>query len=187
MAVQAKDRLLLSAIKLGQRDGWSRLTVADVLQDSGVARRSLYTHFPGGAKEITVAAVETAADWITAVVERACQEPSATALATFVEHWKHVLESSDFELGCPVAAAATSRPQHPEAAALAAHAFTEWESQITAALVRDGAGPDAARRLGTVSVACVEGAVIQCVAARSCVPLEIIHDHLQSVIVTALA
>jgi len=186
MAVQAKDRLLMSAIRLGQRDGWSRLTVADVLQESGAARRSLYTHFPGGAKEITVAAVGLAADWITAIVERACHEESTAALATFVEHWKQMLETADFELGCPVAAAAASRPQHPEAAALAAGAFQQWESQITAALVRDGADPDAARRLGTVTVACVEGAVVQCIAARSCASLDVVHEHLQGAMAAAL-
>lgn len=186
MAVQARDRLLLSAIRLGQRDGWSRLTVAEVLQDSGAARRSLYTHFPGGTKDITVAAVTLAADWITAIVGRACQQHSSVALSTFVEHWKDMVESADFELGCPVAAAATSRPQHPEAARLAAEAFRRWESQISDALVRDGADPEAAQRLGTVAVACVEGAVVQCIAARSCKPLEVVHEHLQSAIATAL-
>lgn len=187
MAVQAKNRLLTSAIRLGQRDGWSHLTVADVLTDSGVARRSLYSHFPGGVKDMTVAAVELAADWITAVVQQACHEPSPQALALFVEHWKQVLDSSDYELGCPVAAAVASRPHHPEAAALATRAFQAWESAITTALVRDGATAEQAERLGLVSVACIEGAVTRCIAARSSEPLDIVADHLTEAIRAAIS
>ena len=182
MAVQARDRLLMSAITLGQRDGWSRLTVADVLAESGAARRSFYSHFPGGTSEITVAAVRLAADWITSVVAHACEHESSEALGLFADHWTSMLERSDFTLGCPVAAAALSRPQHPEAADIAERAFETWESLIAAALVRDGADPDRAVALGTLAVMCVEGAVTRCIAVRSIEPLDLARDHLRSVV-----
>ncbi|RYJ04648.1 MAG: TetR/AcrR family transcriptional regulator, partial [Actinomycetales bacterium] len=158
MAGQVRDRLLMSAIRIGQRDGWSRLTVADVLEESGAARRSFYTHFPAGTSEITVAAVTLAADWISGIVEQASELPTPAALSSFVEHWTTMLEGSGFTLGCPVAAAAASRPQHPEAADVAEAAFSRWESSIAAALTRDGVGADEAQRLAVVVVACVEGA-----------------------------
>jgi len=186
MAKQAKDRMLMGAIRLGQRDGWSRLSVSDVLQESGVARRSLYTHFPGGAKELTVAAVTLAADWITSVVSEVSQLESRAALDAFVRHWVAMLEASDFAHGCPVAAAAASRPRHPEAADLAAAAFVQWEALIAKSLVRDGVDIDEAEKLGLFVVASVEGAVIRCIAARSSEPMRVVRDQLQSVLATAL-
>ncbi len=186
MAVHAKERLLMSAIALGRRDGWSHLSVADVLAESGAARRSFYTHFPGGTKELTVAAVELAATWITAVVKQAAEQHSSAALTTFVDHWRHVLTDSDFEQGCPVAAAAASRPHHAEAADIAAASFEAWESLIAAALVRDGADAATAKRLASLIVTCIEGAVTRCIADRSCAPMDVVHDHLQSVLAAEL-
>lgn len=186
MATQARNRLLMSAVRLGQRDGWSRISVADVLEESGVARRSFYSHFPGGAGELTVAAVEVAADWITSTVEGLTELDSREALDVFVEHWASMLESADFLLGCPVAAAAASRPQHPEAADLAARAFSRWEEIIAKVLVRDGVGEVEAGRLGLFVVASVEGAVVRCIAARSIEPMGVVRDQLRSTLDAAL-
>jgi len=187
MPVQARERLLLSAITLGRRDGWAAMSVAGVLAESGAARRSFYSHFPGGTAELTVAAVQLSADWITAAVVEACDRPLPQALTTFVDHWSRLLVESDFELGCPVAAAALSRARHPEAAEIAVRAFGHWESVIAEALVRDGARADVATTLATMTVAGIEGAVVRCVADRSVAPLTAVHDHLQSMLVSTLA
>lgn len=186
MATQARSRLLLSAVRLGQRDGWSKLSVADVLKDSGVARRSFYAHFPDGAGELTLAAVEVAAEWITAVVQGLAELESREALDVFVEHWVSMLESSDFLLGCPVAAAAASRPQHPEAANLAERAFARWEELIAEALVRDGIGAAEAAQLGLFVVMCVEGAVVRCMSAQSIEPMRVVRNQLRSTLDAAL-
>jgi hypothetical protein len=96
--------------------------------------------------------------------------------------WSDVLASTDFEGGCPIVAAASSRDESPEAASTAAKVFAEWAQLLAERLSDDGVNRAAAQSLSTMIVASVEGAVVLSRAARSTKPLEQVSHHLNELI-----
>ncbi len=177
--MSARDRLVVTAIDLIRRQGVSGTGLSQLLERSGTARRSLYLNFPGGKAELvadaTVTAGNTLADGIDLLMAQ--QGPVGTMRA-FVEMWIANLRSSDFEVGCPIVAAAMGRSEAPAAADAAGEVFLDWERRIAAGLESAGLSADDAARQATLTVAAVEGAIIVAQATKSELPLRRVEEVL---------
>lgn len=169
----ARERLIESAIEMLRRHGVAGTGLAELLEHSGTARRSVYVNFPGGKSELMTEATRAAGRLIDPALQGAGPDGDVRAsLAVFVDSWKETLRSSDYTAGCPVVAAALGRTESPAAADAAGEVFTAWQ-QVIAQRLRDAAvAADEAESLATTIVAAVEGAVILCLAARSTDPLD---------------
>ena len=177
--MSARDRLILSTVGLMQRRGVAAAGVADILEESGVSRRSVYLNFAGGKPELVAEATRWSGQWIADQIAEACADrPPHEALARFVEHWTELLSGSDFEAGCPVAAAATARSVAPEATDVAGEAFARWHDILAGALTGHGISVSRASSLATTIVAAVEGAVVMALAQRSLEPLQDVKSEL---------
>jgi TetR/AcrR family transcriptional repressor of lmrAB and yxaGH operons len=169
----ARERLIGSAIELLRRNGVAGTGVAELLEHSGAARRSVYVNFPGGKSELMAEATRTAGRLFNSTLAGAVPDGNGReSLAAFVESWKETLRSSEYTAGCPIVAAALGRTQSPSAADAAGEVFVEWQTMLAARLRAEGVGIDEAESLATTIVAAVEGAVILCLAARSTDPLD---------------
>lgn len=170
--MSARDRLVVTAIDLIRRQGVAATGLSQLLERSGAARRSLYLNFPGGKAELvadaTVTAGKTLADGIDLLF---AEQGPVGALRAFVTMWIANLTSSDFEVGCPILAAALGRSEAPAAADVAGGVFVDWESRIAAGLELAGLSADDAARQATLTVAAVEGAIVMAQATKSDVPL----------------
>jgi AcrR family transcriptional regulator len=163
-----------------QRHGVAGTGIAEILATSGVTRRSIYLNFPGGKAELVAAATRSAGDEMTMTVRGYIDDPDP--VGAFAAMWGDVLVSTDFEGGCPIVAAASSRDESPEAASTAADVFAEWGQLLADRLKEDGINRAVAQSLSTTIVAAVEGAVILSRAARSTKPLEQVTKHLNELI-----
>jgi AcrR family transcriptional regulator len=163
-----------------QRHGVAGTGIAEILATSGVTRRSIYLNFPGGKAELVAAATRSAGDEMTTTLRDYVAQPDP--IGAFTRMWSDVLVSTDFEGGCPIVAAASSRDESPEAASTAAEVFAEWAQLLTERLSDDGVNRAAAQSLSTMIVASVEGSVILSRAARSTKPLEQVSHHLNELI-----
>jgi TetR/AcrR family transcriptional repressor of lmrAB and yxaGH operons len=169
----ARERLIDSAIELLRRNGVAGTGLAELLQHSGVARRSVYVNFPGGKSELMTEATRTAGLLLDSTLAGAAPDGDGRqSLAKFVESWKETLRSSDYTAGCPVVAAALGRTESPSAADAAGEVFTAWQNMLAGRLRAEGVGFDEAESLATTIVAAVEGAVVLCLAAQSTDPLD---------------
>ncbi|SOJ56057.1 putative HTH-type transcriptional regulator [Mycobacterium simulans] len=169
----ARERLIESAIELLGRNGVSGTGLAELLEHSGTARRSVYVNFPGGKSELITEATLAAGRRIDSTLAGAAPDGDGReSLAAFVESWKETLRSSDYTSGCPIVAAALGRTESPSAADAAGEVFIAWQAMLTERLRAEGAGIDEAESLATTIVAAVEGAVILCLAVQSTDPLE---------------
>lgn len=163
--------MLASAVALLRERGASGVTVDAVLAHSGAPRGSVYHHFPGGRNELILGAVRQAGDHITGLIPG--EGPPRRVLEGFVAFWKQTLRDTDYLAGCPVVALAVDRrPELPDAGRLVGEIFTAWQEKLRQLLVADGAPEERARRLATLMVAAVEGAVILCRAPRDAGPLD---------------
>ncbi|GAB2446419.1 TetR/AcrR family transcriptional regulator [Nocardia tengchongensis] len=169
----ARDRLIDSAIALMRCNGIAGTGIAQLLEHSGISRRSIYLNFPGGKSELIAEATRTAGSATSALMRTVTSGTDlAGAIAAFPALWREVLVSSDFAAGCPITAAALGRAESPEAADVAGETFEEWETILATRLEAEHVDPETARSLATTIIAAVEGAVVMSLATRSTAPLE---------------
>ncbi|MEU0540516.1 TetR/AcrR family transcriptional regulator [Nocardia sp. NPDC005978] len=179
----ARDRLIDSAIALMRCKGIAGTGIAQLLEHSGISRRSVYLNFPGGKSELVAEATRTAGQASSALMRTVTAGADlATVIAAFPAMWREALVSSDFTAGCPIVAAALGRAESPEAADVAGETFTEWEGILADRLEAEQVAPETARTLATTIVAAIEGAVIVSLATRTTAPLERVGKQLAELV-----
>ncbi|WP_227980585.1 TetR/AcrR family transcriptional regulator [Nocardia spumae] len=179
----ARDRLIDSAVDLMRSNGVAGTGIAQLLEHSGISRRSVYLNFPGGKSELIAEATRTAGAAYGALLRGITAGADvATCVGLFPSIWREKLATSEFTAGCPIVAAALGRAEAPEAADAAGAAFTEWEDILVERLTSEHVEPDLAISLATTVVAALEGAVILSLATRSMAPLERVGAQMQELI-----
>lgn len=172
-----RDRLLRSAITLVRRQGVAATGLNELLELSRTARGSIYQHFRGGKEELLATATDVAGDAVAQRIRSAMHGLSSVELVrTAVDAAMGELVDHDFEFGCPIAAAASSGPEHAAAVAAAAESFAAWVSALQDGLAESGTDPAAAEPLASVLVSAIEGAILQARASRSLAPLRHVRD-----------
>jgi TetR/AcrR family transcriptional regulator, lmrAB and yxaGH operons repressor len=182
-----RQKMLLSSVELLRERGAGGVTVDAVLSRSQAPRGSVYHHFPGGRSEIISEALTLAGDTISGIIEQATALGSVGALRRFGKFWNKLLLNSDFNAGCPVvsvAVGASPHDQHLQPAV--AEIFQRWHQVLAEAIIADGVDAPRARRLATMAVAAIEGAIIVCRVQRSTTPLHDVIAELESLIAAAI-
>src|SRR6478736_1137937 len=120
-AMSARQRLIDTTIELVRRRGVGSASVSQILEHSGLARRTLYLNFPDGKPQLIAAATEFAAAGFASMLDGtvADGDPIA-AVAGFVSAWESALADSDYSAGCPMVAATLGGSEAPAAARAAA-------------------------------------------------------------------
>jgi len=169
-----KQRMLDSAVLLLRERGAAGVTVDAILAHSGAPRGSVYHHFPGGRNEIILGAVRLAGDFIATMVDQSVAEGDARRTVERIgRFWKKALTSTDYRAGCPVVAMAVDSREHlPDAAELVREIFARWQASLSELLSANGFPAQRARRLATLIVSSVEGAIILCRAQGDLKPLD---------------
>jgi AcrR family transcriptional regulator len=189
MASDSKNRMIRSAYALFRERGYSGTGFREINAHSGVARGAIYHHFPGGKNELAQDVIRLAGNEVGGALEAFAQRADAVStLEAFVTGWIHHVREHDFNAGCSIAAiVAESQHGAPQLADAAAEAFGSWCAILAASLRRGGASPARARRVATLAVAGVEGAVMLCRAERSTRPLEEVGRELRATFEDAIS
>jgi TetR/AcrR family transcriptional regulator, lmrAB and yxaGH operons repressor len=177
--MSARDALIASVTGLVRRRGVAGTGLNALLEDSGVARRTVYLNFPGGKAELIAEATRLAGEGLTTVIRSAGEASDPVrAVRTFIDEWKAQLSGTEMQAGCPIVAAVLGRSEAPAAAHAAREALDEWRTILADRLVRSGTDRDSARSLATLTVAAIEGAVILALATQSTAALDDVGRHL---------
>jgi TetR/AcrR family transcriptional regulator, lmrAB and yxaGH operons repressor len=181
--MSARDALIASVTGLLRRRGVAGTGLNALLEDSGVARRTVYLNFPGGKAELIAEATRLAGRELTTVIRSTDDgDDPAGAVQTFIDEWKAQLSGTQMQAGCPIVAAILGRSEAPAAAQAAREAVDEWRTILADRLVKSGADDDSARSLATLTVAAIEGAVLLALATQSTAALDDVGRHLIEVI-----
>jgi AcrR family transcriptional regulator len=159
-----------------RRHGAAGTGVAELVATSGVARRSLYVNFPGGKDELVAEATSVAGRFISTLI-RDSGDP-VSVLRALTAMWRTVLTDSDFQSGCPVAAAALASNAAPSGPPAAAAAFAIWRAKLTTCFEAAGIPAAEAAPFAQVAIASIEGAVMVALADRSTAALDAVEEHL---------
>jgi len=160
-----RDRMVYSAAQLVRERGVTATGVRDVVDRAAAPRGSFQHYFPGGKDQLVSEALlwsgDFAAQWVASYVDGA-RRPTPSGLFThMVSQWKREFSTRGFERGCPVNAAAADLVggDSPVNAPLR-EALTRWEDAIVAALFRMGIPTRRGRRLATLMLSSMEGAIL---------------------------
>jgi AcrR family transcriptional regulator len=181
--------MLDSAVTLLRERGVAGVTVDAVLAHSETPRGSVYHHFPGGRSELILDAVRQAGDYVATMVDDAAAgRDGRAAVERIVRFWKRSLLDTDYRAGCPVVAVAVdARPDVPDAEDVVRDVFTRWRTSLVGLLVADGFAPARARRLATLAISAIEGAILLCRARHDLEPLDDVLAELRPLLTPAEA
>lgn len=176
-----REAILESAIRLFRQQGYAGTGLAEILQDSGAPKGSLYHYFPGGKIEIGAAAVTQAGAKVAGTLrDLAAKEPDpGKVLERYLTLMAGWMKQSGYRDGSPITTTMLETvPEHPAIRDACAEAFASWEAVLTAAAEASGIVPVRAGKLARFSIAALEGALIQCRVAGSDTPLKETADEL---------
>lgn len=124
----SKERLLKATACLLAERGYDGVGLALIAKTAETTTGSLYFHFPEGKEALAVAAIDAAAEGRR---KRIAEALAAGGPAEIARLWADHLESSDWKIGCPVAATTLQMASRSEALRKAGQrAFERWQSEI---------------------------------------------------------
>ncbi|MGL4305096.1 MAG: TetR/AcrR family transcriptional regulator [Mycobacteriaceae bacterium] len=178
-----RERLIEATVALMSEGGVSGTGISEILQLSGTARRSVYQNFPAGKTQLVAEAARSAGDRASALFAVFTDNSNPLeSLTTFADVWRAGLTHSNFAAGCPIVAAALAGKAAPEATAVAADIFRDWEHLLIKQLLGVGIAEHTALSLATTVVCAIEGAVIMAIAKKSVVPVDRVEKSLKELL-----
>ncbi|MCA1655692.1 MAG: TetR/AcrR family transcriptional regulator [Pseudonocardiaceae bacterium] len=178
-----RERMVYSAAQLVRARGATGTGVRDVVEHAGAPRGSFQHYFPGGKDQLVGEAVAWAAGYATDRVteyRRMARNPTPAGLfAHMVRQWKQEFTRRGYDRGCPLMGAAADLAGTRSAVIEQLRAGIErWEGAIVAELVAMAVPKSRARRLATLMVSTLEGAIVIARLRRDVGPLNAVVKEL---------
>ncbi len=169
----SRDRMVHSMGRLLRRQGYAATGLQQVAREANAPIGSMYFHFPKGKEQLAAEAVARSGgdlgERLAALLGAAGVAPAVRAIAAAMGE---DLARSRWSNGCPIATAALERAADSEPIRGAACAvFDQWELLFFQRMCADGVAPQRARRIASLIVAALEGALILARTRRRVDPL----------------
>jgi AcrR family transcriptional regulator len=157
--------MVYSAVQLVRARGATGTGVRDVVAHAGAPRGSFQHYFPGGKDQLVgeavLWAVDYAVDW-TRRYRRSARTPAPSGLfAHLARQWKEEFTRRGYDRGCPLMAAAADLVGADSAVTeRLREGIARWEAAIAAELVAMDVPARRAKRLATLMLSTLEGAIM---------------------------
>jgi TetR/AcrR family transcriptional repressor of lmrAB and yxaGH operons len=179
--IDSRARFVETTAALLQRQGYHATGLAQIIEESGAPKGSLYFHFPGGKETLAQAALEHSGQQMQAKLGAlvAGAAGPAEAIRAVTTHLADELEASRFQDGCPVATVALeAAAQLPALRAVCSASYARWQALLEAYLVHAGVDRERAGSLANLVLAAVEGALLLSRAHADTTPLRAVGEQL---------
>lgn len=187
MSAPPKHRgaIVRAAATLFRRNGYAATGINEIAELAGAPKGSLYHYFPDGKDAIGEAAVRFAGKGLVVTLEKleAEHRSAASMLQAYCRLLAGWMAKSGFRDGCPISTTLLeSAPQSERIAQAGREAFAAWGVVIARALIRDGFSKPEARRLSTLAISSIEGALILSRVEASAAPIEDVARSLGAIL-----
>jgi TetR/AcrR family transcriptional repressor of lmrAB and yxaGH operons len=187
MSAPPKHRgaIVRAAATLFRRNGYAATGINEIADLAGAPKGSLYHYFPDGKDAIGEAAVRFAGKGLVVMMEKleAEHKSAASLIQAYCRLLAGWMAKSGFKDGCPISTTLLeSAPQSERIAQAGREAFSAWSDVIARALIRDGFSKAEARRLSTLAISAVEGALILSRVEASAAPIEDVAKSLGAIL-----
>lgn len=176
-----RARMVRSAARMIRERGVNGVGLRQIAADADGSRGSLQRFFPGGKTQVLLESLDVALDDFGTGTRLAFTDATdlSEAIHMIVESWRHVLVSSDYTSGCPLAALVVDVSAVDPLREAADGRFTRWRGAIAAIYRRFGWERDPAWEEAMLVIASIEGAALVARAARSTEPLDAVERLLK--------
>lgn len=155
-----RTEMVEGAIDLLAAHGVQGTSFALLIEATDAPRGSIYHHFPGGKSELLREAVMSIGARVASIIDDLSAERPQDVVEAFIEGWRALLVSGNFDRGCAVAAVSLGARDEPDLRDAAGDVFATWTSSLTGAFVRTGVREAEAADYAALCIAVVEGALI---------------------------
>ncbi len=176
-----RQPIVNAAVALFRQQGYTGTGVADIADESGAPRGSLYHYFPDGKSAIAAAAIAEAGQRVAATLGALASELPTTAdllraHARLLAGW---MRESGFRDGCPITSVLLElAPEDRTVRAAGRKAYATRIGILRNKLVADGFPPPRADRLAVLCASALQGALIQARTERNGAAIETTADEL---------
>jgi AcrR family transcriptional regulator len=165
MAYSPRERMVYSAVQLVRARGATGTGVRDVVEHAGAPRGSFQHYFPGGKDQLVCEAVLWAADFAAERVRayrRTARTPTPSGLfAHMAKQWKQDFTERGYARGCPLMAAAADLVGTDSTVTdKLREGIERWEAAVAEELTAMDVAPRRAKRLATLMLSTLEGAIM---------------------------
>jgi len=177
----SRQAFVQATAELLRRQGYNATGLNEIVARSGAPKGSLYFHFPGGKQELAVAAMSHAGDELRQAIGAIVMSSDdlGESLGRLIDALAAGLESSGYEMGCPIATVTLEVAASSEAVRATADAvFTSWLEVLQERLVAAGLTAADAERRALLMLAAIEGALILARARCDPRPLSAVREEL---------
>ena len=186
---EARLRLVATAADMLRRRGMNATSIRELAKAANAPLGSTYHYFPDGKKQVITEAIQFAGNKISSMLETTLKQGAKSGLQSFLHVWRDVIESTNFNAGCPVIAAAMEEATNDDidaAREAAATVFNKWQKLITETLITEGIKRKQANALATMIIASTEGALAMCRATKDIKPFDQVTEQLHLLLDIAL-
>ena len=180
-----RDRMIKSAARLLQRQGFVGTGMMQVVEEASASRGSVYFHFKGGKEELALEVLGLRRRELSTLVRR-CHGSRVDAPLTvrrLARAFADGMSRSGFVEGCPVATIAVETAASHESLRQECDGyFVAWQSALARHFVHAGMSTTRAEAMATMTVSILEGALVLCRTSLSTAPLEIAAAELASLV-----
>ena len=177
----SRQAFVEATAELLRRQGYNATGLNEIVARSGAPKGSLYFHFPGGKEELAIAAMSHAGDQLRQAIGAIVMSSDdlGESLGRLVDALAAGLESSGYEMGCPIATVTLEVAASSEAVRATADAvFASWLEVLQERLVAAGLTAADAERRALLVLAAIEGALILARARCDPGPLSAVRKEL---------
>ncbi|MFC8590710.1 TetR/AcrR family transcriptional regulator [Streptomyces atroolivaceus] len=176
MQTNTRDRIVVAASRLLQRQGYVGTGIKQIAQEAQATLGSVYHFFPGGKEAVAVAAIKYSTEEFATLLRNALDgaDDPAEAVMACTRQLADGLRESGWIDGCPVTAAALETlGTDSEIQQACADALRSWEQLVHDKLLACGFPSQSARELATTIISALEGAEVTAQVNRSEEPLQV--------------
>ena len=177
----AKNRILMTAARLFQQQGYHATGLNQIVAESGAPKGSLYYYFPGGKEELAIAAIGLIRDEIGERISgflAGIGEPSE-AIQSLIWEMVKEFDKPEYIIHCTVSLLTLEVSLLSEPLRLACmECVGAWERAFAQKLEQSGCETERSRKLGTLIQSMIDGAMISSLGKRSMEPLLHVADQI---------
>ncbi|CAM3861148.1 TetR/AcrR family transcriptional regulator [Mesobacillus thioparans] len=157
----SRDKLIKTASRLFQLQGYHGTGLNHILKESGAPKGSLYYHFPNGKEQLAVESVQLTAEFVRNQIQRGMDKKTDAieAIQEFIKGMAEQFHTDDSQQGVPIATVAleTALTNEPIREACQ-NGYESFQQVFTEKLLQSGYEERRARELGIVINSIIEGA-----------------------------
>jgi TetR/AcrR family transcriptional repressor of lmrAB and yxaGH operons len=185
-----RDKMIRSAARLFQRQGYLGTGLVQVVEECGAPRGSIYFHFRGGKEELGLEVIDLWEHGTVKLVHRCAEKAGndpAAMVVLLAQSLADTMQRSGFVQGCPVSTTALEMTPASDTLRVACdHLFVEWQGALRDHFAKAGLPEDRAASLASITVSALEGALILTRTSLSTRPLEIVGQEMASLVSSSL-